>query len=85
MNAGGNNKARYDAANSGPNEHRHQNGFDDSAEEFVVIFEKESVEFFARQWCALWRWLCSGGSAAIVWRAVRGLRLVVAGGGCRCV
>lgn len=72
-------------ANSRPKEHRHKNGFDDSAEQFTVILEKEVIEFFARYWCALCRWLCSGGSAAIVWRVVRGLFFVVGGGGCRCV
>lgn len=72
-------------ANKRRNEHRQENGFDDSAEQFTVILEKEVIEFFARYWCALCRWLCSGGSAAIVWRVVRGLCFVVGGGGCRCV
>ena len=71
-------------ANKRRNEHRHENGFDDSAEQFAVILRKEVVEFFACHWRALCRWLCSGGSAAIVWRAFCGLCFVVAGGGCRC-
>lgn len=83
MNASGYDETSHDAANSGPNEHRHENGFDDSAKEFVVVFEKQSVEFFARQWCALCRWLRLRGSAAIVWRVFCVLCFVVTGGGCR--
>lgn len=55
MNASGYDETSHDAANSGPNEHRRENGFDDSAEHLVVVFEKQSVEFFARQWCTLCR------------------------------
>ena len=85
MNASGYDETSHDAANSGPNEHRRENGFDDSTEHLVVVFEKQSVKFFARQWCALCRWLRLRGSAAIVWRVFCGFCFVVAGGGFCCV